>query len=78
MPPCRSERCAGPLPPAGWLHHAVHKSLARLFPPADNGFEFLLHAVVCCSVFCTATALGRMHYFGETACTTSVGLHALI
>ncbi|KAL4422016.1 hypothetical protein ABPG77_005446 [Micractinium sp. CCAP 211/92] len=30
----------------------------------DNGFEFLLHAVVCCSVFCTATALGRMHYFG--------------
>ena len=33
--------------------------------PADNGFEFLLHAVVCCSVFLTATALvrpaGRAH-----------------
>ncbi|KAI7837854.1 hypothetical protein COHA_008342 [Chlorella ohadii] len=31
---------------------------------SDNGFEFMLHAVVCCSVFLTATAKGVMHYYG--------------
>ncbi|KAL4440289.1 hypothetical protein ABPG75_003290 [Micractinium tetrahymenae] len=30
----------------------------------DNGFDFLLHAVVSCSVFFAASALGCMHYFG--------------
>ena len=30
----------------------------------DNGPEFLLHAVVCCTVFCVACAKGIMHYYG--------------
>lgn len=30
----------------------------------DNGIEFLVHAAVCCLVFCTASAMGVMHYYG--------------
>jgi len=37
--------------------HPVH--FPAYIRPADNGFEFMLHAVVCCSVFLTATAKVR-------------------
>ncbi|PSC67686.1 DUF887-domain-containing [Micractinium conductrix] len=30
----------------------------------DNGLEFLIHAIVCCTVFCAACGAGVMHYFG--------------